>query len=227
MKQDLKDRPFKLPWLPLALLLWFGPPLVCKCSIPHFFFFTHLRPTWTLHFRAKKNHKSTRTWKDGSIFQFSALDLILLAANFLVSQEMISYLSPFPPKKKKKKEILHCYTSNLFMSHLNRQYRSRLFTARGSGFWENFRLAVKAVIWKLHGLITPLVIYKVRAVSTVCAVTWFLFRWKEQYAEDLIKLRPRDEVSEIFWWCCCCRLYGIQITTAPTSVHWKSNAFIL
>ena len=55
---------------------------------------------------------------------------------------------------------------------------------------------MKAVIWKLHGLITPLIIYKVRAVSTVCAVTWFLFRWKEQYAEDLIKRRPHDEVSE-------------------------------
>ena len=39
MKQDLKDRPFKLPWLPLALLLWFGLPLVCKCSFPLFFFF--------------------------------------------------------------------------------------------------------------------------------------------------------------------------------------------
>ena len=63
------------------------------------------------------------------------------------------------------------------------------------GLGENFRLAVKAVIWKLHGLITPLIIYKVRAVSTVCAVTWFLFRWKEHVAQDLIKLRPHDEVS--------------------------------
>jgi hypothetical protein len=205
MKQDLKDRPFKLPWLPLALLLWFGLPLVCKCSFPLFFFFTHLRPTRTLHFSAKKITSPPEPEK-------MDLHSNSVPLTYYSSLPQTSWLAKkwsaiwvhFLLRRRRKKEALHCYTFNFFKSHLNHQYRSRLFTARGSGFRENFRLAVKAVIWKLHGLITPLIIYKVRAVSTVCAVTWFLFRWKEQYAEDLIKLRPRDEVSEIFgWWSCC------------------------
>ena len=46
----------------------------------------------------------------------------------------------------------------------------------------------------MQAVVTPVVIYKLRAVSIVCTISWFFFRWKKLYVEHLITQKPLDEV---------------------------------
>ncbi|KAG0618812.1 hypothetical protein M758_4G093200 [Ceratodon purpureus] len=60
--------------------------------------------------------------------------------------------------------------------------------------WASTRLLwITSVLWKMQAVITPAVIYKLRAVSIVCTISWFFFRWKRLYVEHLIVQKPLDE----------------------------------
>jgi hypothetical protein len=55
-----------------------------------------------------------------------------------------------------------------------------------------------AVLWKMQEVITPELIYDVRATSLVCMITWFLFRWKRIFVEGLVEKKVLDEVMYSF-----------------------------
>lgn len=64
--------------------------------------------------------------------------------------------------------------------------------------WASTKLLwVLSVVFKLEALITADLVYDVRASSFVITITWFFFRWKRLYVEDLLKRKPQDE-SQVF-----------------------------
>jgi hypothetical protein len=69
-----------------------------------------------------------------------------------------------------------------------------LFKCPDDIHWRWNRLWITAVLWKMQAVVTPVVIYKLRAVSIVCTISWFFFRWKKLYVEHLIAQKPLDEV---------------------------------